>query len=183
VRNLVFGVNAPPSNYYDFLGIEHILDLDLKDLEQRFYSLSRKYHPDRFTLKSREQQDAALDATAILNDAYRTLRDPITRAEYLLKENGFDIGEQKSNNVPPELLEEVFALNMALEEMDEAEIAQARQRFVSMGHQIDQELAAKFKTYDSSRDRNVLGEIRGLLNRRKYISNLSGTTDANRAKR
>ncbi len=53
----------------------------------------------------------------MLNDAYRTLRDPVARAEYLLKEEGFEIGEQRRKNVPPELLEEVFELNMALEEL------------------------------------------------------------------
>ena len=77
-----------PSNYYDFFGLEHRLDLDLRDLEKRFYALSREHHPDRFSLKSREEQQRALNATAILNDAYRTLRDPLARAEYLLKEHG-----------------------------------------------------------------------------------------------
>lgn len=167
-----------PFNYYDFFGLEHRLDLDLKDLEQRFYSLSRQYHPDRYTLKSREEQQYALDATAILNDAYRTLRDPLTRAEYLLKENGFDIGEQGSKNVPPELLEEVFELNMALEELrggdDSARpsLEEARGKFVGMRGAIDAELAEKFRQYDSSRDRNLLAEIRGILNRRRYIRNL-----------
>ncbi len=167
-----------PSNYYDFFGLEHRLDLEVKDLEKRFYALSRQYHPDRYTLKSREEQQYALDATAILNDAYRTLRDPLPRAEYLLKENGFDIGEQGSKNVPPELLEEVFELNMALEELrggDDAArpaLEEARNKFVGMRGQIDIELQAKFAEYDQTRDGNVLAEIRGLLNRRRYIRNL-----------
>ena len=58
-----------------------------------------------------------MENTAIINDGYRTLRDPVKRAEYLLTEEGFPIGEQRSKDVPPELLEEVFELNMALEEM------------------------------------------------------------------
>ena len=167
-----------PSNYYDFFGLEHKLDLDLKDLEQRFYAFSRQYHPDRYTLKSAEEQQMALDATAILNDGYRTLRDPLARAEYLLKENGFDIGEQGTKNVPPELLEEVFELNMALEELrggDEsarAGLEEARDRFVAMRDGIDGELRAKFAEYDVARDRNILAEIRGILNRRRYVRNL-----------
>ena len=167
-----------PSNYYDFFGLERQLDLDLRDLEKRFYALSREHHPDRFSLKSREAQQDALDATAILNDAYRTLRDPLARAEYLLKENGFPIGEQNSKNVPPELLEEVFELNMALEELrggDESArqlLEDARNKFTSMRDAIDTELAEKFREYDRSRERDVLGEIRGILNRRRYIRNL-----------
>jgi molecular chaperone HscB len=167
-----------PSNYYDFFGVEHRLNLDLKDLEKRFYALSRQYHPDRFTLKSRDEQQYALDATSILNDAYRTLRDPLARAEYLLKENGFDIGEQGTKNVPPELLEEVFELNMALEEMrggDESArpaLEEARDKFLAMRNEIDRELAAKFADYDAARDAAVLGEVRGILNRRRYVRNL-----------
>lgn len=167
-----------PKNYYDFFELEHKLDLDLKDLEKRFYALSRKYHPDGYTLKSRAEQIYALDATAILNDAYRTLREPLARAEYLLKENGFDIGEQGSKNVPPELLEEVFELNMALEELrggDDAarpQLEAARDKFIGMREAIDIELAEKFRAYDRARERDVLAEIRGLLNRRRYVRNL-----------
>jgi molecular chaperone HscB len=163
-------------NYFDFFSLAHKLDVDLQDLERRFHTLSRQHHPDRYTLKSREEQQQALDATALLNDAYRTLRDPVKRGEYLLKEHGFDIGEQKSNNVPPELLEEVFALNMAIEEMDRPELEKSRQRFSGMQDELDRELAAKFSAYDRAEDRDILAEIRGLLNRRKYINNLIGTT-------
>ena len=171
-------MGALSSNYFDFFGIEHKLDLDLKDLEKRFYALSRQYHPDRFTLKSAEEQQHALDATAILNDGYRTLRDALTRAEYLLKENGFDIGEQGTKNVPPELLEEVFELNMALEELrggDEsarAGLEEARNKFIAMRDGIDGELHAKFVEYDRTPDSNLLSEIRGILNRRRYVRNL-----------
>ena len=167
-----------PANYYDFFGLPHHLDLDLKDLEQRFYTLSRQYHPDLYTLKSREEQQYALDATALLNDGYRTLRDPLARAEYLLKENGFDIGDQGSKNVPPELLEEVFELNMALEELrggdDSARPAleEARDKFTGMRSDVDTQLKEKFSAYDSTADRGVLEEIRGILNRRRYIRNL-----------
>ena len=176
-------MNPVPSNYYDFFGLEHKLDLDLADLEKRFYSLSRQYHPDRYTLKSRDEQQYALDATAILNDGYRTLRDPLARAEYLLKENGFDIGEQGSKNVPPELLEEVFELNMAIEELRggddsaRAGLEEARKKFVDMREKIDAELQSRFAGYDHGRDRNLLSEIRGLLNRRRYVRNLLNEVD------
>ena len=173
-----------PSNYFDFFGLDHKLDLDLKDLERRFYAFSRQYHPDRFTLKSAEEQQVALDATAILNDGYRTLRDPLARAEYLLKENGFDIGEQGTKNVPPELLEEVFELNMALEEVrggdDSArpQLEAARANFGAMLTDIDGQLDALFRVWDDTRRREELAAIRSLLNRRKYIQNLLSEVDA-----
>lgn len=165
-----------PHNFYDFFEIPHRLSLDLKDLEQRFYSLSRKWHPDRFARAAAEDRQQAEDASAILNDGYRTLRDPIKRANYLLKEQGFDIGEQQSKEVPPELLEEVFELNMALEESDAGAIAKARATFEKMEQVIDQQLNTKFQEYDAQPSRELLSQVRSLLNHRKYVTNLVGRT-------
>src|SRR5271163_3961169 len=124
----------PPSNYFDFFGLPHKLNLDSKDLESRFYALSKQWHPDRFARAGPDERRISEDATATLNDGYRTLKEPVSRAEYLLKEHGFDVGEQKSGNVPPELLEEVFELNMALEEIESSrlQLAEAHSRFVDM---------------------------------------------------
>jgi molecular chaperone HscB len=161
-----------PLNYYDFFEIPHRLALDTKDLEQRFYALSRKWHPDRFARAGAEERQQALDASALLNDGYRVLRDPVQRANYLLKEHGFDIGEQQTKDVPPELLEEVFELNVALEESDAEAIAQARSNFEKMLAALDRELGTQFEEYDKNESREALASVRGLLNRRKYISNL-----------
>lgn len=165
------------SDYFEAFGIERKLELDPKDLETRFYALSRKLHPDLFARKSKAERDKAEEDTAILNDAYRTLRDPIARAEYLLKLEGFDIGEQGTKDVPPELLEEVFELNMAIEEADSAQIATFRNRFEGMRAQLDSEMNGAFSSWDSTQNRDALSTVRGLLNRRKYITNLINQTD------
>ena len=159
-------------NYFEFFDLPQNLAIDLRDLEKRFYDLSRKYHPDVNARKGPAERAEAEEATAILNDAYRTLRDPIKRAMYLLKLEGFDIGEQGTKDVPPELLEEVFEFNMALEEADAAQIETARENFQRMQAVIDNEVEQKFTDWDGGRSRDTLAAIRGLLNRRKYISNL-----------
>ncbi len=166
-----------PLNYFDFFEIPHRLSVDLNDLERRFYTLSRKWHPDRFARASAGDRAEALDASAILNDGYRILRDPLRRAEYLLKENGFDIGEQQSKDVPPELLEEVFELNMALEESDANAIAEARVKFTRMRDAIDRQLAEKYVAYDEQPDHEILAAVRALLNRRRYVDNLVRKTE------
>jgi molecular chaperone HscB len=150
--------------FYEAFGLEPALSLDAEDLKKRFYERSRKWHPDRFSRASAAEQEKALEMTAVLNDAFRTLRDPVARAEYFLKENGFEL----SKEAPPELLEEVFELNMALEELREGDdsarpqLIEARNRFVAMRDSIDQSLTT---TTD-------LEEVRALLNRRRYIRNL-----------
>ncbi len=159
-------------NYFEFFDLPHRLGIDLKDLEKRFYALSRKHHPDLHARKSPRERAEAEEATAILNDAYRTLRDPIQRALYLLKLEGFDAGEQSTKDVPPELLEEVFELNMALEEADAPQIEAACRKFEAMRGEIDAGLTQGFADWDRSPSPEALTAVRGLLNRRKYISNL-----------
>jgi molecular chaperone HscB len=175
-------------NFYDFFGFDRKLQLDTSVLQKRFYELSRQWHPDRFTRKSAGEQAQALEATSVLNDGYRTLRDPVKRAEYLLTEEGFPIGEQRSKDVPPELLEEVFELNMMLEELkggDESarpQLEGAKANFLELRSSVDSDLENLFAKYDavpaeSETAKQALNEIRGVLNRRRYIENLIRDVD------
>ena len=165
-------------DYFEFLELPRNLAIDTKDLEQRFYRFSRKYHPDVHARKSREEREQAEEAAALLNDAYRTLRDPVKRARYLLKLEGFDIGEQTTREVPPELLEEVFELNEAIEELGKGEpLEPFRAKFATMQGELDAELQEKFSEWDRDHDRQSLTAVRRLLNRRKYITNLIAQTN------
>jgi molecular chaperone HscB len=158
--------------YYDALGLERKLALDPDELRRRFYQRSRETHPDLFGA-------AAEDRMAQLNDAFRTLRNPVTRAEYFLTELGIHL----SKDVPPELLEEVFELNMALEEIrggDESarpQMESARERFAGMQAEIDSGLAVLFARHDTEGGQATLDEIAANLNRRRYISNLLRDVD------
>lgn len=174
-------LQSPSSDYFRFFGLEPRLALDTDALQKRFYEMSRRLHPDRYTRRPEREKQCSLEATAILNDAWRTLKDPLERAEYVLKANGFEIGEQRSKDVPPELLEEVFELNMALEELREgdsgarSQLEDARNRFVAMRDDVDGELQRLFVKHDAAEPgdrRAALSEIRGVLNRRRYIRNL-----------
>jgi len=118
-------------NYFEFFELPTKLVIDTAALEKKFYALSRQLHPDRFAAKPPSEQEAALKKSSLLNDAYRTLKDPIVRTEYLLKLEGVELEEQskaateaartsgtaKKQIVPADLLEEAFELNMQLEEM------------------------------------------------------------------
>jgi molecular chaperone HscB len=120
-----------PRTYFEIFSLPAKLGIDTAALEKSFYALSRRLHPDRFAARSAEEQEAALVESSRLNDAYRTLKDPIARTEYLLKLEGVELEEQsksatdtaratgtaKKQIVPEDLLEEAFELNMQLEEM------------------------------------------------------------------
>src|SRR5215472_7040991 len=88
-------VQAPrPIDYFSCFGLPRKLSIDTAQLEREFYRLSRKLHPDLYARASTEEQEWSTERSSLLNDAYRTLRDPIRRTEYLLKLEGVQLEEQ-----------------------------------------------------------------------------------------
>ena len=200
----------PPAagDYFSVFSLEPRLNVDLAALEQEFHRLSRRLHPDRFARASDSEREWSLADTALLNDAYRTLKDPLRRTEYLLKLMGTEIGEEHSgkeqtgdpaegsssagsrkdpSRAPADLLEEVFELNMQLEEMRMAkkmgeedvtlqkDLAQAKTRFEGLLEEVDGELRAQWNAWDdggSAERQSAQKQMVALLDRRRYLSNL-----------
>jgi molecular chaperone HscB len=116
-------------DYFQFLGLPRRLQLDAANLERRFRELSRQFHPDYFYNATAAERRASLERSSYLNDAYRALKNPVTRLEYLLRVEGMpasgstETAEREGFSraaPPPALLEEVFALNEELDEIREA---------------------------------------------------------------
>jgi molecular chaperone HscB len=106
-------------DYFEVFGLPRRLAIDGAALQASFYALSRRHHPDFHHGASATAQAEALEASARLNAAYRTLRDPITRVEYLVRlEEGRATreGDAAAPTAPPELLEEMFEIQEALPE-------------------------------------------------------------------
>jgi molecular chaperone HscB len=161
-------------------------------LEQKFLQLSWKLHPDNFVNASDEEREISLRQSSELNDAYRVLRDPLSRIEYLLQLEGERKEGEKKQQAPSELLEEVFQLNESLDELRDAKesggdlsalkrrLQSAESNFLEeLGH-VDSQLQAVAGQWDAVIDTNGTGETRKklmarmneLLNRRSYIRNL-----------
>ena len=196
---------AVPVDYFTFFGFPWKLDLDTERLEREFYALSRRLHPDVFAQADPRERAWSLEQSSMLNDAYRTLKDPIKRTEYLLRLEGIELGEQssqatekarasgelKKQAVPPDLLEEVFELNMHLEELkmqrkagedDPALLEEIGKAKLSLEEKYDalfNELKHEWKKWDAAADtgteenrKKILGTMLDVLNRRNYIRNL-----------
>jgi len=194
-----------PVNYFTFFGFPRKLNLDPAELEKEFYALSRRLHPDLFAQANAEERAWSLEQSSMLNDAYRTLKDPIKRTEYLLRLEGVELeeqskqatekaratGELKKQVVPPGLLEEVFELNMHLEELrnqkkmgenDPALLEEIREAKISLEEKYDalfDELKIEWNKWDKSVDsgtaedrRKILDKMLDVLNRRNYVRNL-----------
>ena len=181
-------------DYFSYLGVPRKLNLDIADLEQKFRSLSRHFHPDFFYNATPAERRASLERSSYLNDAYRTLRQPIARTGYLLELEGLGTltPGQASKEVPPALLEEVFALNEELDAARErpsagsaggggrAPLERPRQPIEAKREEHEaqvQELSARWDALvdagASEADRCVvLGALRDRMLERNYIGNL-----------
>ena len=107
------------TNYFEVFGLDRRLAVDKAALQRRFYELSRAHHPDFHQAAPPAEQARALEASALVNAAYRVLRDPIARVEYLVRlEEGRETkeGDVVKPKAPPELLEEMFDIQETLQE-------------------------------------------------------------------
>ena len=183
------------ASYFDTLGVP--VGVDDATLTRRFHELSRIYHPDRWATSDADTQTAALDSSALVNDAYRTLRDPFTRAEYLLRrERGVSADDTKDSAAKPpqELFAQVLELQEALMEFQEARLdddeatmerlrptlVEARQEFEAAYAALADRLRALFAHWDVGNDHAaVLDGITTIVGTRGYLrrvlSNLNGT--------
>ncbi|HUM06603.1 MAG TPA: Fe-S protein assembly co-chaperone HscB [Terriglobales bacterium] len=194
-----------PVDYFTFFGFARKLNLDVALLEKEFYTLSRRLHPDVFAQAENQERTWSLEQSSMLNDAYRTLKDPIKRTEYLLRLEGVELeeqskqatdkaretGELKKQVVPPDLLEEVFELNMHLEELraqkqlgedDPALLEEIGKAKLSLEEKFDalfRELQSDWHRWDKAVDSGTEEELLKIrdhmvdvLNRRNYIRNL-----------
>jgi molecular chaperone HscB len=182
----------PETDYFGFFGWPQKLTIDPALLEGQFHKLSWKLHPDNFVRASEEERNLSLDRSSQLNDAYRTLRDPIGRIEYLLLRLGLRKEGTTKQQAPPELLEEVFELNESLDELRETRsdggdieslrgrLIEAQNSFKDKLSEVDTELVDVAREWDAALDasaneatRNaLLARMNEILNRRSYIRNL-----------
>ncbi len=185
-------LQAAGGDYLAFFGLERKLGLDLAALERRYYELSWALHPDNFHNASPEDQTAGLEKASLLNDAWRTLRDPVARVEYLLGLEGVRREGEIKQQAPPDLLAEVFELNEYLEELRAARSAkrsdatdmqelrhhleEARENFQQKLDEVLAELTAQFPLFDGATDdaarKKALQQMSEILNRHSYIRNL-----------
>jgi molecular chaperone HscB len=194
-----------PVDYFAFFAMPRKMNVDVARLEREFYDLSRKLHPDLNARADKREQEWSLEQSSLLNDAYRTLKDPIKRTQYLLRLEGVEVeeqskiateqarvsGEVKKQIVPPGLLEEVFELNMQLEELhmnkqvgeDDPGLVKDLEghkvEFEKKYQELSQELKGHWEEWDQALDRDseearrrALDRMVDLLNRRNYIRNL-----------
>jgi molecular chaperone HscB len=179
-------------DYFAIFGLPRKLWIEMDGLEKKFLQLSWKLHPDNFVNATERERELSLEKSSQLNDAYRVLRDPVARVEYLLGIEGTRKEGEHKQQAPPELLEEVFELNESLDELREvkasggdlaaqkARLESAEKSFREKLIEVDSQLQDAAREWDTAIDagadtearKKIMSRLNELLNRRSYIRNL-----------
>jgi len=176
----------PQVDYFSVLGIPHSPVVDEAELTRRYYDLSRRLHPDLYQTGTAEEKEASLKNTALLNRAYRTLRDLVQRGQYWLELHGERLGRD-NNQVPPELAALVFEVQEKLAEVREAraagkaaevqtELMQTRADLNDQMARLRTALAENLAQWGRDRDRggtaSLLSALKNLLSEIAYLRTL-----------
>lgn len=175
----------PQVDYFSVLGLRRTPVVDEAALTQLYYDLSRRLHPDLYQTGTAEEKEASLKNTALLNRAYRTLRDLIQRGQYWLELQGEHLGKE-NNRVPPELADLVFAVQEQLAEIREAraegknvqgrsELTQIRAELNEQMSRLRAALADNLAQWDrdgEGRKTELLHALKNLLSEIAYLRTL-----------
>lgn len=183
------------TDYFTCFGLPRRLTIDQNKLEAKFYELSRAFHPDFYQKKSQTEQAISLGNAATLNTAYRTLRDPIQRAEYLLDLEAGSVKEIRTTP-PADLFEEILGLQETLEAYRASDRASQEGRHLrtqliaeqealeQRKRDMEQQLQRLFNDWDALQDRGkadsqaraerdrLLKHMRDILSNRTYVKNI-----------
>jgi len=162
-------------DYFELYGLPLNFNPDLKLVKQKFYELSKKYHPDFFINQSDEKQQEVLELSTLNNKAFQVLNDPQKRIHYILSLKGL-LEEGENYKLPQSFLMEMMEVNEALMDLqfdpDEARMSQVKQEIDNIEASLNQELeslAAAYDHQDSDAQETTLLSIKDLYYRSKYL--------------
>jgi molecular chaperone HscB len=174
---------SPRADYFTVLGIARTPAVDEAELARRYYELSRRLHPDLYQTGTPREKEMSLQNTAMLNRAYRTLRDTVQRGQYWLELQGERLGKD-NNRVPTQLAALVFSIQEKLEEIREAraageatavqtELVEIRADLEARLSQLRDALEKNLVSWDDKKDREVsLSSLKTTLSEIAYLRTL-----------
>jgi molecular chaperone HscB len=157
-------------NYYELFGIPISLNIDRAILSKRYFELQKSFHPDYFTMADAEEQEAALEKTAMLNKAFKIFKDPDATIKYLLQLKGL-LTEEEKYPLPPDFLMEVMELNENLDEGSANEIA-------TLEHQIYEPVIEIIAGYNDAKiEHQQLLQLKEYYFKKKYLQRILDRID------
>jgi len=126
-------------NYFEIFDLPTSYDIDLTELSTRYRKLQTAVHPDKFANASDLERRISMQQSALINEAYQTLKSPLSRARYMLQLKGIDLTNESSVNMDSEFLMQQMRLREALEQVRDAQDPEAK--LLVIAKEIEQAIA------------------------------------------
>jgi molecular chaperone HscB len=174
-------MHAPSGkNHFELFGLPVTFDVDVDDLAARYREMQRRVHPDKFASASDQDRRLSLQMTALINEAFQTLKDPVRRGRYLLNLRGVDLGDETDTAMDPAFLMEQMELREQLDEVRQAD--NPHKPLAVLANRIEQSLQKGIRDFRrmlteatpeaDRKARNALREMQFLEKMRREIDNL-----------
>lgn len=160
-------------NYFEFYDLPIAFILNTKALKRKFYTLSKKYHPDFYTLASAEKQAEILELSTFNNEAYKTLSDFDKRMRYVLELENI-LTEDGKNKIPQSFLMEMMAINEAMMELqfdfNHSTYQQLQQDFKKMETTLNESIEPLLQKYTpNTTSQATLKKIKDFYFKKRYL--------------
>jgi molecular chaperone HscB len=167
-------------NYFEFYELPESFSVDEKALKNKFYQLSKKYHPDFYANEGEAKQQEILELSTLNNKAYQVLSNPATRTEYILQLHGL-LADGDKHKLAPDFLMEMMEINEALMEIeDENSLNTIKSQIWGLETGLSEELANNTVLYETGNEadkENALKNIKDIYYRQKYLLRIKDTLD------
>lgn len=161
-------------DYFTLFGLPAGYHLDTQAMTARFQDLQRQYHPDRFASGTPAEQLAAVQHSATINQAWQTLRNPLTRAEYLLSLHGFDLSSEQHTVRDTAFLMEQLELR---EELDDIEQAKDLDRLDAFQNRLGTMYSARQQQMIEQLDAQSWDAAADAVRKLRFLDKLRSTTE------
>ena len=194
--NTCVKIQPTPSSedYFTFFGLPKKLIIDTKTLEKKFYALSRRLHPDYYQQATQQEKQIALEKASILNKAYETLKDPWSRAGYMLDIEHYS-KKNRDQKTPPELLTEMFDIQERVDAIKQAKQSKLSEKdLISAARDLNKaleeveekikdlelKLQMIFREWDanSQKHEQLAARLQKLIHERKYLETARQTVES-----
>ncbi len=165
-------------NYFQLFGLPESFEVDQADLSSRFRELQKVVHPDRFAAGGDQERRMAVQQAAQINEAFETLKQPVSRARYLLSLRGLEMNDETDTTVDPEFLMEQMELREGLAEIpDKPEPETALDKLMQQINQRQREIIVQLTRQFATNSDDSLSQARDTVRKLQFVNKLRQEAD------
>ncbi len=159
-------------NYFELFEMPISLTVDKKHIQDKYFELQKKYHPDFFSNENEEEQDAVLEKSSMINKAYKLFQNENETMKYVLQLKNL-LEDEEKYQLPPEFLAEMMELNESLMEVDDSSLEEAQTKISQLEKHLYDKVQNIFEYYSED---NTTGEqllqVKDYYYKKKYLNRI-----------